>query len=206
MYYIEKYQLMNSQKIQCLCGQQFNSRMKNCPFCGAERVTNHDRLESLCPVCECRLQKHVYRSETVCICGKCKGLWLSNDDLEILTSERSAFSDDSLPRKYVRGPLEKRECYVKCPVCRKPMVRKNFGRISGIIIDICGDHGAWFDAGELEKVRTFVAGGGLRVSQDREIEKNKSDIDLLKYKVKDLELMEKILHKWKFKRYRYRKL
>ena len=85
------------------------------------------------------------------------------------------------------------------------MVRSNFGRISGVIIDICGDHGAWFDAGELEKVRTFVATGGLQVSQVRAIEKNKNDIDLLKYKVKDLELMEKILHKWKLKRYRYRK-
>jgi Zn-finger nucleic acid-binding protein len=203
---IKKHLTMQNIRIQCSCGHQFNSRMKNCPFCGAERVLNHDGQEYLCPVCECRLQEHVYKTETVSICGKCNGLWLSNDELQILTSERSVFSDDSLPRKYVRGPLEKRGNYVKCPVCRKPMVRSNFGRISGVIIDICGDHGAWFDAGELEKVRTFVANGGLQVSQDREIEKNKSDIDLLKYKVKDLELMEKILHKWKLKRYRYRKL
>jgi len=86
------------------------------------------------------------------------------------------------------------------------MVRQNFRSISGVIIDICGDHGAWFDAGELEQIRSFIANGGIDKAQDREITVNKDTIDTLKQRVGDLEMMEKILHKWKVKRFRFRKL
>ena len=56
-----------------------------------------------------------------------------------------------------------RVTYLRCPVCNDVMNRVNFARASGVILDVCRPHGAWFDAGELRAVRSFVrsAAGAL---------------------------------------------
>jgi hypothetical protein len=41
------------------------------------------------------------------------------------------------------------------------MARTNFGRVSGVLIDVCRPHGAWFDRGELGAIRRFLRDGGL---------------------------------------------
>ncbi len=51
--------------------------------------------------------------------------------------------------------------YIKCPVCDETMSRVNFGRKSGVIVDVCVDHGTWFDAEEVDRVAAFLASGGL---------------------------------------------
>jgi Zn-finger nucleic acid-binding protein len=81
------------------------------------------------------------------------------------------------------------------------MNRKNFRRISGVIIDECGRHGVWLDAGELEKIRHFIADGGLDRSQDREIERTRNELRDLATKVDQTAFVQKILHFWKFKRW-----
>jgi hypothetical protein len=50
------------------------------------------------------------------------------------------------------------------------MNRVNFGRVSGIVIDLCKGHGVWFDAGELQGVLHFVATGGLDRMRESEAE------------------------------------
>jgi len=45
------------------------------------------------------------------------------------------------------------------------MIRKNFGTISGIVVDVCGHHGTFFDYGELPGVMDFVRSGGLGLAQ-----------------------------------------
>jgi len=49
------------------------------------------------------------------------------------------------------------------------MNRKNFSRISGVIINECRSHGLWLDADSLEKSRHFIADDGLERSRDREL-------------------------------------
>jgi Zn-finger nucleic acid-binding protein len=44
------------------------------------------------------------------------------------------------------------------------MHRRNFARISGVIVDECRGCGTFFDAGELEDVLAFVRSGGLLLS------------------------------------------
>jgi Zn-finger nucleic acid-binding protein len=140
------------------------------------------------------------------VCPRCNGLWLDKPQLEKLTSARSASQDPSVPYAFVRPPMEERTAYLPCPACKGLMVRKNFRGISGIIIDWCGDHGAWFDEKELDHVRAFVANGGVDRSQDREIDRTKEELGGLRSRVGELELMEKILHKWETGRVRYRGL
>ena len=39
--------------------------------------------------------------------------------------------------------------YLPCPVCKSLMNRVNFAHHSGIVIDLCGKDGVWFDRDEL---------------------------------------------------------
>ena len=55
------------------------------------------------------------------------------------------------------------------------MNRLNYGRISGVIVDYCKDHGYWLDAGELEKIAKWVATGGLNKQYARELEDMKAE-------------------------------
>lgn len=56
------------------------------------------------------------------------------------------------------GPVR----YVPCPVCAQTMARRNFGRVSGIIVDVCASHGTWFDAGELDQAVAFASTGRMQ--------------------------------------------
>jgi len=81
------------------------------------------------------------------------------------------------------------------------MPRKNFRRISGVLIDVCRDHGVWLDAGELEQIRCFIANGGLERSQDKEILENRMELKSLAERVADVQTMQKILHRWDIRRW-----
>ncbi len=198
---------MAPNQVTCTsCSRPFNERMKNCPFCSAERTPSASHTAAQCPLCKCELVQEQYQDEIVNRCPDCNGLWLNKNTFDKLTSERHVLTDASIPYEYVKGPLENRVQYLPCPSCNKPMVRENFRSISGVIIDKCGDHGVWFDADELERVRCFIANGGVDKSQDKSILSTAEALDTLRSRVNDLELMEKILNKWKWNRIRYRGL
>jgi len=38
----------------------------------------------------------------------------------------------------------------------------SFGKVSGIVVDVCARHGTWFDVGELARVLSFVVAGGMQ--------------------------------------------
>jgi hypothetical protein len=59
------------------------------------------------------------------------------------------------------NPLSDPVRYRPCPECAQLMNRKNFGGSSGVVVDICSLHGAFFDRGELPRVLDFVRRGGL---------------------------------------------
>ncbi|MBW2368887.1 MAG: zf-TFIIB domain-containing protein [Deltaproteobacteria bacterium] len=80
------------------------------------------------------------------------------------------------------------------------MVRRNFKKISGVMVDICRDHGVWFDAGELEQIRIFIANGGLDKSQDKGILENRDEIARIADETRDLNMLFRTLHKFDIKR------
>jgi hypothetical protein len=49
------------------------------------------------------------------------------------------------------------------------MQRKNFAGHSGVVVDWCGEHGSWLDAGETEDIAAFVLAGGLRDAQGGDV-------------------------------------
>ena len=56
------------------------------------------------------------------------------------------------------------------------MNRENFGRRSGVVVDVCKAHGVWFDAGELGEVVGFVMRGGLDETRRRELEDAREEL------------------------------
>jgi Zn-finger nucleic acid-binding protein len=63
------------------------------------------------------------------------------------------------------------------------MMRVNFERISGILIDRCREHGFWFDATELDGVLRWIKLGGERLSDERREQEERARASHLRFKV-----------------------
>ena len=108
---------------------------------------------------------------TVRECERCLGLWLDVASFEKICADREqqaavlgaashAANDAALETSKVN--------YVPCPECSQLMNRLNFARCSGVIVDICKQHGTWFDRDELSRIVEFIHGGGLNTARSRE--------------------------------------
>jgi Zn-finger nucleic acid-binding protein len=64
--------------------------------------------------------------------------------------------------------LSAKVTYIPCPVCGQLMNRVNFARCSGVIVDLCRQHGVWFDRDELSSIVEFIRSGGLELSRTKE--------------------------------------
>ncbi|VAX32256.1 hypothetical protein MNBD_NITROSPIRAE01-373 [hydrothermal vent metagenome] len=181
------------------CSKSINLKSRHCPFCGGENKAEVVHNIPLCPRCHETLTRFEYGESALDACPTCEGFWLDTRDFNALTSERNVYADKSIPYEYQKQALPNEVNYLACPLCESMMNRKNFRKISGVLIDQCRDHGIWLDAGELDQIRCFIANGGLDKSQDREIVRNREDLDLVAHKVKNLEFMQKRLNFWNFK-------
>jgi Zn-finger nucleic acid-binding protein len=93
-------------------------------------------------------------------CGGCGGQFVEVAALRELLERHAIDTGIERPRTSARfavAPVR----YVACPVCRALMNRRNFGGVSGVIVDVCAKHGTWCDRGELPRVLAFVESGGL---------------------------------------------
>jgi Zn-finger nucleic acid-binding protein len=50
--------------------------------------------------------------------------------------------------------------YRPCPTCGSLMPRRQYSHGSGVIIDLCKEHGVWFDADELPRLLRWIRTGG----------------------------------------------
>ena len=142
----------------------------HCMSCGTELglmpvpAEHGDALR--CPRCaERTLEAFTNGEATLYDCHGCGGQFVRNPDLAVMIRRHEA-RRVGLPRRLRKGnPLSQAVTYVPCPVCKELMMRRNFGRISGIIVDVCTSHGTWFDAGELPRILAFVGAGGMDPSR-----------------------------------------
>ena len=183
------------------CGHQIRGRVRVCPMCGGELVAAPPQKAVVCPRCGGTLESSAYHDHPLAKCTRCGGLWVPSRDFEVLTTERDVYRDDSVPTAFARPPLAVDDGYLPCPCCGGRMNRLNFKRISGVMIDGCRDCGWWLDAGELESIRAFIAAGGLEKAQDKEILQQHEELRDLARSVDHLEFMQKVIHRWNFKRW-----
>jgi Zn-finger nucleic acid-binding protein len=99
---------------------------------------------------------------TILDCRRCGGQFVSGDVLRtmLIRHERATIAP---PHRYRAGnPFDAPVKYIFCPYCGDMMHRRNFGKVSGIVVDVCTKHGTWFDVGELARILAFVSDGGLQ--------------------------------------------
>lgn len=130
-----------------------------------------DATDAPCPRCAAPLEVAEGDARTH-ECPRCGGIFVSREALaEILCR---AEIGGALAPPPPRAPSMLDEVrYVPCPLCHASMNRANFGKVSGVIVDVCAKHGTWFDAGELTRVVAFAASGGLERTRAREAEEKK---------------------------------
>jgi Zn-finger nucleic acid-binding protein len=122
-------------------------------------------LGPLCPRCPRSLVDDTER-EGLC-CAACGGVLLSHAMLATMVeSARPTGESTGRARHAARIPKESEVHYAPCPECRQVMARMDFGRRSGIVVDVCRSHGTWFDGRELEAALDFVRAGGLEEDID----------------------------------------
>lgn len=148
---------------------------KFCSHCGAkvERTVETTDQRELCPRCHVSMNAVLVGKAHLRVCPNCQGIWVNTDLLEQICADREeqgavlgmaapAATPDS-------ANVEKEIRYVPCPVCSKLMNRVNFAHCSHVIVDVCREHGTWFDKDELRRIVEFIRGGGLEQAREREI-------------------------------------
>lgn len=146
---------------------------KFCTNCGAKAtaaVVIEDKDAGDCPRCKRPLQLLEIDTVTIRECTQCGGFWSDTSTFEELcaNSEKQSsvlgfIGSDSHPHAHPSAIS-----YVPCPDCKDLMNRSNFARSSGVIIDICKQHGVWFDADELPKIIGFINSGGMSRAREKE--------------------------------------
>jgi len=136
-----------------------------------------------CPRCRARLRRRTLGKTDVIECSSCAGLWLTHETVKQLVDAAGQSDLDGLETAQAPAYVEsgaRSEGYIPCVACGELMQRRNFAGGSGVIVDVCGRHGIWFDHRELERVLEFVRGGGLRRSRDRELERQEERLRRLR--------------------------
>jgi Zn-finger nucleic acid-binding protein len=122
-----------------------------------------------CPLCKQAMQRYRESQGDLFDCGVCAGQFVEHPLLREMIHRHAV---DYAPETAVTLPRrpDPRTVYIPCPECTSLMNRKNFGGMSGVVVDVCKKHGTWFDEGELPRVLEFVASGGLERAKRREEE------------------------------------
>ncbi len=167
------------------CMARASSRGRFCHGCGAALViegTAGEASELRCPVCRGEQRLTSRRLGTggpaALECGRCAGLFVGREVFRLLAEaaqkERLVRHEtdrrlEAPPRKPAAPRIAAGAFYRACPHCTKHMNRRNYGRSSGVLIDVCGAHGVWFDAHELEAVVAWIKNGGMDRQRDKEM-------------------------------------
>ena len=103
-----------------------------------------------CPRCSVHLAREDYESIAIERCPDCDGVWLDFHELKRVLELRGP----AVPMRPGGKPVATAP-EILCPLCAKLMERFNFKQ-TGILLDRCGGHGTWLDAGELDRVRAVA--------------------------------------------------
>jgi Zn-finger nucleic acid-binding protein len=179
------------------CGASFTMRERQladmCPACGA-RASGGDHYcracgavilgsdqaarpgAKQCPVCAERhtLSHRQLHDVALLECVHCGGVWLDRQAFATLATQarehalRTGAGTPQLARSIAAQPGP---AYRRCIECDILMLRKNYGRKSGVIVDVCPKHGIWFDLHELEQVLGWLRAGGIEAPEPRAVER-----------------------------------
>jgi len=151
--------------------------MDFCPHCGAKAArTVGDAASALpCPGCKAEMRAVTIGTTPMHECAACASLWLDAATFTQLCTNREergaviAFADVTTRAPTARSAPSAAVRYVPCPMCAKIMNRQNFGRRSGVIVDVCKGHGVWFEDNELHAALAFIDSGGFERARQEDV-------------------------------------
>lgn len=135
--------------------------------------------DSRCPRCAGTMRTRELSPMPLVECGACLGVWLSVPTFESAVDKATT---DPAPKPSLaavpyraRAPKngEPERRLLPCLICRDLMVPRHFGGRSGVVIDLCGNHGVWLDHEELERIVDWVRSGGLAAAERDERERDR---------------------------------
>jgi len=160
-------------KLSLICPECYARNEEASRFCAACGIgfnpepVHVEGRERTCPDCGALMPVRQLAGIALNECAQCNGLWVPGESFDLLVTRaaesfRSGEREHVLPAPRVSGanPVQQKVRYRKCPDCDAFMLRRNYRKSSGIIIDVCRDHGTWLDADELEAIAGFIASGG----------------------------------------------
>lgn len=146
---------------------------KHCQRCGAAAVVAEptEAESRRCPRCQTEMDAVVIGATPLRQCLKCDGLWVDVRSFEKICADHEQQSAvlgaaSAMPPDAPGKPNRVR--YVPCPECSQLMNRINFARCSGVVVDVCKNHGTWFDRDELSAIVEFIRGGGMNSARAKE--------------------------------------
>src|SRR3954469_19746450 len=177
----------------CLGLMFFGSKF--CGHCGAQAVSA-DVTASLdlgnCPRCSLALKHLQIDKISLRECERCGGVWSEAETFEKICLDReeqsAALTFFENRARVARSNIPVR--YIACPQCKQLMNRSNFAHSSGVIVDLCKEHGVWFDAGELSNIVEFIEKGGLTRAREKEKIALNEEREKIRQERQQLELSE----------------
>ena len=159
------------------CMARVSGKAHFCHSCGTPVLVRQAAAvgsELPCPTCAGgrKLGSRQLGATNVAIfeCDVCGGIWIEKEIFEVLAERARAQMLPDLDlrpaeRKSAGGAPQKGPFYRPCVVCKATMNRRNWGKKSGIILDVCQKHGVWFDLHELEDLLRFLRSSAGQQSQ-----------------------------------------
>jgi Zn-finger nucleic acid-binding protein len=119
-----------------------------------------------CPRCS----KALKRTPLGCICDDCEGCWFGFDQFDKvlrLSDLQLESSEIEKTLQYDRKGVDL-EHEVRCPDCGLRMKRHVYMMDSGVVVDMCRDHGMWLDDGELTKIRKYLQSSNAKPAEEEQ--------------------------------------
>lgn len=162
------------------CGAGLAPNATECSYCGtayaARRDTRGAPRQHDCPRCHVALTPKRFARARVGYCRRCAGFWVPHDAMHQLLSlkkkdgRKLATLNDArrkgskFKRRLRPGTARHDAAPARCPACHHSMRLQPATRDQGVYIDICDDHGTWFDRSELATINDRYARDTLRRS------------------------------------------
>lgn len=160
------------------CMTRISDRARYCHACGlpiAPQVPGAADAARPCPTCgDVPLRPRVLpEAPPLMECERCGGLWTEPGPLQRLLQRAGSGSARTAAALLGEGtrrpgapapgtpprPDARERLYLPCPACGTRMNRKRFPGRLPLVVDVCRDHGFWFEPGELTRLLEGVAQG-----------------------------------------------
>ena len=154
------------------CFTRLDDRSKHCSQCGSDirpqalaplpaELVNGRGVPRGCPRCAGELMVRIVEGMDVIECAACAGLWFEPERFETVCREARRGGGVELFASSASAEVAEQgaQGYIPCLRCGELMLRRQFrhgGRGSGVVTDVCKDHGVWLDVTEVERIVAFL--------------------------------------------------